>query len=125
MKLLCVLSFFVATTAFAKVVINKDQLFLETSAGGRTPISNLNTMIEKREISKLKLYGDGKTHIVSFAKKKGGKEKNYSVDHRGFIYEIEPFSNYTITKVHENGDVEFKEAPGKKYKVTSEGYYIY
>jgi len=124
MKFLLVLSFLATNVSWAKVVINKDQLFLETTAG-RTPISSLNTMIEKRQIKNLKLHGDGVAHIVSFAKKKGEEPKNYSIDHRGFIYDIEPFSRYTITKVHPNGEFEFKEAPGKRYKVTSEGYFIY
>ncbi|HLW57275.1 MAG TPA: hypothetical protein VKY27_07815 [Bacteriovoracaceae bacterium] len=123
MKLLLMLSVLVANVSWAKVVISKDQLFLETTAG-RTPLSSLNTMLEKREVKKLKLHGDGKAHIVSFAKK-NGDVRNYSIDHRGFIYDIEPFSKYTITKVHPNGDIEFKETPGKRYKITSEGYYVY
>ena len=124
MRLLFVMSFLLSSSVMGKVVINKDQLFLETKGGGRTPISNLNTMLDKREIKNLKLYGEGSAHIVSFAKEKG-KEKNYSIDHRGYIYDIEPFSNYTVSKVYKNGDVEFKEVPGRRYKVTSEGYYIY
>lgn len=124
MKLLLALSFLIANVSWAKVVISKDQLFLETTAG-RTPISSLNTLIEKREVKNLKLHGDGLAHVVSFSKKKGEPVKNYSIDHRGFIYDIEPFSNYTVSKVHPNGDIEFKETPGKRYKITSEGYYIY
>lgn len=123
MKFLFIFSILVTSSAFAKVVINKDKLFLDTTAG-RTPISTLNTMIEKKEVKKLKLHGDGKAHVVSFSKNKGN-EKLYSIDHRGFIYDIQPFSDYTVSKVYENGDIEFKEAPGKRYKVTSEGYFVY
>lgn len=124
MKFFTLFLFLFAQASFAKVIIKNDQFFLETTAG-RTPMSTLNNLIEKREISKLKLHGDGKAHVVSFVKKKDNGEKLYSIDHRGFIYDIKPFSNYTVSKVYDNGDIEFKEEPGKRYKITSEGYFIY
>lgn len=123
MKFLTMFLFLFAQTSFAKVIIKNDQLYLETTAG-RTPMSTLNTMIDKKEVSKLKLHGDGKAHVISFAKNRGD-EKLYSIDHRGFVYDIKPFSNYSVSKVYENGDIEFKQEPGKRYKVTSEGYYVY
>ena len=123
MKLLIILSLITSFSALAKVVIKKDELFLDTKAG-RTPISSLNTMLDKKEVKNLKLHGDGKAHVVSFAKK-NGEEKLYSIDQRGFIYDIEPFSKYSVSKVYENGDIEFKEVPGKRYKVTAEGYFVY
>jgi hypothetical protein len=108
--------------AFAKIAVKGDKVFIE-SKGERTPLMMVNSMIKKKEISKLKLYGSGAANVISFAKK-GEDEKLYSVDRNGFIYAIEPFSNYEVNQVDSDGLVQFKEVPGKSYRITSKGFFI-
>ena len=116
-------AFLFNSPAFAKIVVQKNKVFIEGD-GNRTPLSLVNEMIKKKEISKLKLYGAGKANVISFAKK-GEKEKLYSVDKKGFVYAIDPFSKYEVKKVDDKGLVQFKEVPGKSYKITSQGFFIH
>lgn len=120
---LLALSLIFSTSAFAKIVKEKNRLFVE-SKNSKTPIHMVNTLLKEKKISKLKTYNNGKVHVISFAKH-DGPEKLYSVDEKGYIYSIEPFSNYSISNVDENGKFQFKEVPNRKYIVDAKGFFLY
>lgn len=122
LALLPILSF-VTFSAYAKIVIRNDQVYLQSS-GEQKPLVMVNELIQSKAISKIKLYGGGEVRMISFAKNEK-KEKLYSVDQKGFVYSIEPFTNYTVSKVNPGGTVEFKEKPGRRYKVDKNGYFLY
>ncbi len=119
---LIALSLVLSTSAFAKIVKEKNRLFIETSTS-KSPIHMVNSMIEKKAISKLKMYDSGKVHLLSFSKH-NGPTRLYSVDEKGYIYSIEPFSNYEVSNV-ENGKFQFKEVPNRKYVVDAKGFFLY
>jgi hypothetical protein len=110
-------------SAYAKVVFTKDRLYLQKK-GEQLPLSFVNEMIENKAISKIKLYGGGDVRMISFAKE-DDKEKIYSVDEKGYVYSIEPFTSYSVSKVNSNGTVEFKQQPGRKYRISKEGFFLY
>ena len=112
-----------STNSFARIVHTKDKLFMEQN-GDRIPIDSVNNLIREKKISKIRLYGEGKVHLISFAKK-DDKEKLYSVDEKGFIYSLDPFTNYHVKAIHEDGRVSFKEVPDKKYRISSKGFFLY
>ena len=120
---LITLSLVLSTSAFARIVKEKNRLFVETRQS-KTPIHMVNTMLKDKSISKLKTYEDGKIHVISFSKH-DGPVKLYSVDEKGYIYSIEPFSNYSISKVDNNGRFQFNEVPNRKYVVDAKGYFLY
>lgn len=111
------------TSCFAKIV-SSDELYFIKNKDGRTPISTVNDLIKDKAISKIKTYGDGSAHIISFAKK-NGPVKLYSVDQKGFIYSIKPFTDYSVMKVEPNGKFSFQEVPKRKYLVNSKGFFLY
>lgn len=111
------------SSSFAKIISTDDKFFI-TTKDGQIPLSSVNDMLKSKTISKIKLYGDGSAHIISFAKKKGPM-KLYSVDEKGFIYSIKPFSEYSVTKVDENGKFSFQEDPKRKYTVSPKGFFFY
>lgn len=113
----------ISTAAFGKIVSSKGKYFIQ-ARGEKTPLFMVNKLIEEKEIKKVKLYEDGRIHLISFAKK-GEQEKLYSVDSDGFIYSIDPFASYTVDRVDANGRVQFKEAPGRKYHISSKGFFFY
>jgi hypothetical protein len=113
----------ISSSSFARIVHTQDKIFFE-QWGNRVPLETINRLITEKKISKIKLYGEGKAHVISFAKK-GEKEKLYSVDEKGFIYSLEPFTNYKIKDVHEDGKFSFHEVPGRNYKVSPKGFFLY
>lgn len=88
------------------------------------PLTLVNNMLKQQLISKVKIYEDGNIHLISFSKK-GEKVKIYSVDEKGFIYDISPFSKYSISSTNKQGQFEFSEEPGRKYTVNPEGFFLY
>jgi hypothetical protein len=110
----------ISAPTFAKIVRQGDQLFVE-SKGKLSPLGMLNVLIQNKEVSKVKLYDDGQLHLVSFAKGPE-KEKLYSVDERGYTYAIKPYADYQVEKVLSD-KVEFKERPGRTFKITSSGLF--
>lgn len=119
---LITLSLVLSTSAFARIVKEKNRLFIETNTS-KSPITMVNEMIKNNTISKLKMYDSGKVHLLSFSKH-DGPTKLYSVDERGYIYSIEPFSNYEVSNV-DNGKFQFKEVPNRKYVVDAKGFFLY
>ena len=113
----------VSTHAFAKIVISEDKLYLR-KGGDSIPLVFVNDLIEKKLVSEVKLFGKGDIHLISFAKN-GEKEKIYSVDEKGYVYSIEPFASYSIKDINKKGLVEFKQAPGKRYRINSKGIFVY
>lgn len=114
---------FTSTASFGRIVHSKDKLFLEQN-GERIPIETVNQLVKDKTISKIRLYGEGKVHLISFAKK-GDAEKLYSVDDKGFIYSLSPFTNYKVKDIDGEGKISFQEAPGKKYRISSKGFFFY
>lgn len=123
MRALVFFLFVFSSAAFAKIVVHEDKLFIRKS-GKQVPIMLVNQLVDQKAITHLKLYGGGDIHLVSFAKE-GEKEKLYSVDEKGFIYSIEPFTSYEIEKVHAEGFVTFKQQPLRKYRISSKGFFLY
>ena len=117
------LSMLLTTSVFAKIVTEEGQYYVESKAG-KTAMMNVNDMLKKNEISKVKIYGEGKVNLISFSKE-SGPEKLYSVDEKGFIYSIEPFTSYTVTNVMPDGKFQFKETPKRKYTVSPKGFFVY
>lgn len=113
----------ISTSSFARIVHNQDKMFIE-HGGNRVPLESVNLLIKDNKISKIKLYGEGRAHVISFAKK-GDSEKLYSVDEKGFIYSLDPFTNYQVKDVYEDGRLSFQEVPGRKYKISSKGFFLY
>jgi hypothetical protein len=111
------------SSAFAKIVMVDDKVFLRKD-GKQVPIFLVNDYIEHGKVKKVHLYGDGNLHIISFAIKKQ-PEKLYSVDDQGFIYSIEPYSRYSVNKITDADKFEFRELPGKHFRVTDKGYFIH
>lgn len=85
---------------------------------------SVNDMIQKNTISNIKTYGDGNANLISFSENKG-PVKLYSVDHKGFIYSIKPFSNYTVSDVDADGKFKFTEVPNRRYVVDAKGFFFY
>lgn len=117
------LTFLLSSSAFAKIVVNSNSFFVE-SKGNRKPIALLNTMAENKEISEVKLFSEGRVNLVAFSKN-GEKEKIYSVDEDGFIYSIEPFTNYRVKHIDSEGIVTFKEEPKRRYRINTKGFFLY
>lgn len=109
--------------AWAKISIKDHQLFMDDSSSS-FPLTLVNNMLKQQLISKVKIYEDGNIHLISFSKK-GEKVKIYSVDEKGFIYDISPFSKYSISSTNKQGQFEFSEEPGRKYTVNPEGFFLY
>lgn len=119
---LVTLSLVLSTSAFARIVKEKNRLFIETNTS-KSPITMVNDLVKNKTISKLKMYDNGKVHLLSFAKH-NGPTKLYSVDEKGYIYSIEPFSNYEVSSVND-GKFQFKEVPNRRYIVDAKGYFLY
>lgn len=111
------------TSALAKIVMIDDKVYLRKD-GRQVPVFRVNELIEKSKVKKVNLYGGGKAHVISFAIGKE-REKLYSVDNSGFIYAIEPFSDYRVKEIKEGDRLVFREVPGKKYRVTDKGFFIH
>lgn len=110
-------------SAFGKIVVQDDKLYVE-SKGNRVPLGLVNSMIQEKSISDIKLYANGKIHMISFSKN-GEREKIYSVDEKGFVYSIEPFSSYSVSRVDQDNLIHFKEVKNRRYKINSKGFFLY
>ena len=111
------------SSAFANIVSSKGEYFVETK-NGKNPIMNVNEMVKNETISKIQTYGEGKVHMISFSKE-NGPVMLYSVDEKGFIYSIKPYSAYTVSSVDKDGKVSFKEVPKRKFSVDAKGFFLY
>lgn len=111
------------TSSFARILLEKDGLYIETSKG-KNSIFMVNKMIKEDSISQLKMYGNGRAHLISFSKNKGPSQL-YSVDAKGYIYAIKPFTNFSISNVDDHGKFQFFEMPGRKYSVNEKGFFLY
>lgn len=117
------LLFFLKASAHAKVVMIDDQVYLRND-GKQLPVFLVNELIDKEKVKKVNLYDEGRLHIISFAVK-GESEKLYSVDDQGYVYSIDPYSGYKVDRVTSKGLFQFKELPGRKFRVTSKGFFIH
>lgn len=117
------LLFVLKSTAFAKIVMVDDRVFMRND-GKQIPVFLVNELIDKEKVKKVNLYDGGRLHIISFAIK-NEPEKLYSVDEQGYIYAIEPFSKFRVDRVSDNGRFQFREMPGKMFRVTSKGFFIH
>lgn len=121
--LLMMLITLIPSSVFAKIYASEGKFYVQ-SYGERNPIFMVNDLSQKNLISKIKLFGSGKVHLISYAQK-GEKEKLYSVDSSGYIYAIQPFADYSVSTVDDDGRIQFKEQPSKKYYISSKGYFLY
>lgn len=119
--LLLSLPFLLTNPSFAKIIIDKDYYFIQTKQGD-IPIMKVNTLLENKNINSIKIYGNA--NLISFATK-GDPIKLYSIDEKGFTYSIEPFASATITAVENDGKVQFKEFPNRKYFIDPKGFFLY
>jgi hypothetical protein len=111
------------SSAFAKIVMIDDKVFLRND-GQQVPVFAVNDLIEKNKVKKVHLYGEGRVHLISFAIK-NNPEKLYSIDEKGFIYAIEPYSKFKVGRIVEDNRFVFQEMPGKQFRVTEKGYFIH
>ena len=115
--------FIFSFSAWTKISIKNHQLFIDTFSES-APLFLVNNMLKNQLISNLKLYENGNIHLISFSKK-GGEVKIYSVDEKGYIYDIAPFSKYSISLTDKQGKFEFAEIPGRKYSISPKGFFLY
>ena len=120
---LLTLSFLLPTSIYAKIISSNDLYYIQTRKGN-VPVMSVNKMISEKNISNIKIYGNGMPHLISFAKK-NGPVKLYSVDEIGYIYSIEPFTSYTVSTTEDDGQFQFNEVPGRKYNVDSKGFFFH
>lgn len=120
---LLTLSAILSTSAFAKIVTENGQYFIE-SKQGKAALLSVNDLVKKKAALKVKTFGEGKANLISFSND-GGPETLHSVDEKGFIYAIKPFSSYTVTNVDADGKFQFKEVPKRKYVVDAKGFFFY
>ncbi len=116
--------FFLISSAHSKIVTHNGAFFIINNQE-RVPLFIVNQLVEKNEISRIKLYGAGNAHLISFSKVSDKKEKLYSVDEKGFIYSINPFTEYTVTEVDEDGKFKFREVQDKKFFVNKKGFFLH
>lgn len=117
------LLFVLKSAAFAKIVMIDDRVYMRND-GKQVPVFLVNDLIDKEKVKKVNLYDGGKLHLISFAIS-GEREKLYSVDEQGYMYSIEPFSKFQVDKVSDNGRFQFRQMPGKLYRVTEKGFFIH
>jgi len=105
-------------------IVNQNGEFFVVNNQERIPIFIVNQLIEKGELSRIKLYGAGSAHLISFKKNNDKEEKLYSVDEKGFIYSISPFTDYSVTDVDELGNFKFRETQNKKFFINPKGFFL-
>lgn len=119
----CVAILFNIPLGHTKIVTHNGEFFI-VSNHQRVPIFLVNQLVEKGEISRVKLYGAGNAHLISFSKDSDKKEKLYSVDEKGFIYSINPFVDYSVTEVDDQGKFKFREVQNKKFFISDKGFFL-
>lgn len=107
----------------AKITTHNHRYYVQVK-NRMAPIHLLNTLIENREVSAIKIYANGNIHMISFAKK-DGVEKVYSIDEKGYMYAIEPFSHYQVSRIDKKNMIQFAQVPHKKFFINSDGFFIY
>lgn len=107
---------------FAGITNEKGKFYIH-SKKGKAPILKVNELLASKKIKNPTIYGNGKVNAISFKSSQG--TMLYSVDEKGFIYSIEPFSKYDISKVHSDGKFEFKQIPNRKYSINENGFFLY
>ena len=112
----------ISLSLFAAITSEKGKYYI-TSKNGKAPLLKVNELLSNKKIKNVKIYDNGRINAISF--KNGKERKLYSVDSKGFIYSIAPFSKYDISKVHTNGKFEFKQIPNRKYTVNEKGFFLY
>jgi hypothetical protein len=83
----------------------------------------VNQLIKKGELSNLTLYHNGGLNLISFKTNLNNK-KLYSVDSKGFIYDIKPYSDYQIAEIYPSLHFKFKELPKKIFWIDDNGYFL-
>lgn len=121
--LFCLAILFNIPLGHSKIVTHNGEFFIVTQQQ-RVPIFLINQLVEKGQISRVKLYGAGNAHLISFSKDTDKKEKLYSVDEKGFIYSISPFSDYSVTEVDDYGKFKFREIQNKKFFISNKGFFL-
>lgn len=114
--------FMISLDSNARIIFQKERLYLQSN-GEQRPLSMVNELIQKNAISKVKIYDNGGINLISFSTR-SGEEKIYSVDEKGFVYSIAPFTNFSISRIG-HGLVEFKQFPGRQYRIDRNGYFLY
>lgn len=123
MKFIIALILMLSSVAHARIYFEKDTFFVETK-GKKSPIAILNNLAQSKAITKVKLFGEGKIHILAFSKK-NEKEKIYSVAEDGYMYSLKPFTDYEVKNITSKGLVQFKQDPKRSYKIDSKGFFLY
>lgn len=108
----------------SKIVTHNGEFFVVTNQQ-RVPIFMVNHLVEKGEINRIKLFGGGNAHLISFAKNEDKKEKLYSVDEKGYIYSISPFTDFSVTDVDDQGKFKFQEVRDRIYFINQKGFFLY
>jgi hypothetical protein len=123
MRLVFLLILFYSFNGSAKIVIEDNKFFI-LNKKSKNPILMINDLIEKKMVSKVKIFLGGETHLLSFSEGKQ-KEKLYSVASDGYIYSLEPFTNFDVKKVTADGGILFRQLPDKIYRVNENGIFFY
>jgi hypothetical protein len=116
--ILCLASF----QSMAKIISHDGKMYLRDS-GKQLPLELVNDLIKKGTISEITLFEGGEVPMLAFAHK-NQSNKLYTVDAKGFVYSIEPFTNYRVKTV-EKGLVQFHEEPKRFYKINQQGLFVY
>jgi hypothetical protein len=120
--ILTVLILLISSSSFAKIIYSNKKLFIEQD-GHRTPVEMVNQLIKEGKITKVRLFRKGEVHMISFSNDKA-PEKLFTVDEKGFIYTLEPYTNYNIKEVRRDGKFSFEEVPGRLFEVSKEGLFL-
>ena len=112
----------VQTKADGKIIKKEDGIFIQTGELEKE-IFLVNQLIKKGDLSSLTIYQDGRLNLISF-KTTLNTKKLYSVDSKGFIYDIKPYSGYEISEISPSQYFKFKEIPKKYFSVDKNGFFI-
>jgi len=123
MKLIILFILFYSFNGSAKIVIEENKFYI-LDKKSKNSLVMINDLIEKKMVSKVKIFLGGEAHLLSFSEGKQ-KEKLYSVATDGYIYSIEPFTNFDVKKVTANGGILFRQIPDKIYRVNENGIFFY
>jgi hypothetical protein len=116
------LSICFSANAWSKIISHEGKMYLRDS-GKQVPLELVNELVKKGEVSEVTLFEGGEVRMLSFARK-GQPARIYSVDQKGFVYSIEPFTNYRV-KTTKKGLVQFHEEPKRFYKIDPNGIFTY
>ncbi len=120
--LLTILLFQFNSNALGKIIKKEDGIFIQ-SRGEEKEIFLVNQLLKKGLLSNLTTYKDGQVHLLSF-KTKDKPLRLYSVDSKGFIYDIKPFSEYEVSEVTPSQFFKFRELPNRSFRVDAHGFFI-